>query len=88
MIYAIDEADTSLESVRKLTKNFFIKQLDFKKDDIITINRDEFEQSGEEWQTKFSDKTKQDMNMTSMRMYTDPKVNLANQILNVAICET
>ena len=88
MIYAIDEADTSLESVRKLTKNFFIKQLDFKKDDIITINRDEFQQSGEEWQTKFSDKTKQDMNMTSMRMYTDPKVNLANQILNVAICET
>ena len=88
MIYAIDEADTSLESVRKLTKNFFIKQLDFKEDDIITINRDEFEQSGEEWQTKFSDKTKQDMNMTSMRMYTDPKVNLANQILNVAICET
>ena len=88
LIYAIDEADTSLESVRKLTKNFFIKQLDFKKDDIIIINRDEFEQSGEEWQTKFSDKTKQDMNMTSMRMYTDPKVNLANQILNVAICET
>ena len=88
MIYAIDEADTSLESVRKLTKNFFIKQLDFKEDDIITINRDEFEQSGDEWQTKFSDKTKQDMNMTSMRMYTDPKVNLANQILNVAICET
>jgi hypothetical protein len=88
LIYAIDEADTSLESVRKLTKNFFIKQLDFKEDDIITINRDEFEQSGDEWQTKFSDKTKQDMNMTSMRMYTDPKVNLANQILNVAICET
>ena len=74
--------------MRKLTKNFFIKQLDFKEDDIITINRDEFEQSGEEWQTKFRDKTKQDMNMTSMRMYTDPKVNLANQILNVAICET
>jgi hypothetical protein len=88
LIYAIDEADTSLKPVRELTKNFFIKQLDFKEDDIITINRDEFEQSGEEWQTKFSDKTKQDMNMTSMRMYTDPKVNLANQILNVAICET
>ena len=28
------------------------------------------------------------MNMKSMSMYTDPTVNLANQILNVAICES
>ena len=88
MIYAINEADTTLKEVRKLTKNFFIKHLDFKEDDIMTINRDEFEKDGEEWQTKFSDTTTQDMNMKSMSMYKDPKVNLANQILNVAICET
>jgi hypothetical protein len=43
LIYAIDEADTTLEPVRQLTKNFFKDQLEFKDDDIIFINRTEFE---------------------------------------------
>ena len=42
LIYAIDSADKSRFIVRALTKNFFIKCLGFKKDEIIEVERNEF----------------------------------------------
>ena len=42
LIYAIDAADKSKESLRELTKNFFKDELDFKESEIQFVDRTHF----------------------------------------------
>ncbi len=42
MIYAIDAVDNTRDSVRELTKDFFIKELGFLEKEIEFVDRDHF----------------------------------------------
>ena len=72
LIYAIDAADKSKESLRELTKNFFKDELDFKESEIQFVDRTHFykDQAGV-WQTKFSDEEQKRLNYSAMVMFGD-----------------
>ena len=88
MIYTIDKADKTREATRKFTIDFFKQELGFKEENIIFIDRSEFEKIDGVWQTKFSAETKEAMKKFARTIFEDTQYPLANQILNIAICET
>ena len=88
LIYAIDKADKTREATRKLVTNFFKITLGFKDVNIIFVDRSEFiEKQGQE-STNFSAETKEAMKKFARPLFGDTQYGLANQILNIAICET
>ena len=89
LIYTIDKADKTREPTRKTTIEFFKNSLDFKDQDIIFVNRNEFigDFKNGIYQTKFSDETKEAMKRFARRIFGDTQFGLANQILHVALCE-
>ena len=87
MIYVIDRQDRTRDQIRKLSTDFFEKHLGFSDDDILLIDRNEFEQIKEVWQPKFSKETKEAMFRFARQIFDDRQHGLANQILSIAICE-
>ena len=87
MIYTIDKADKTREPVRKLTINFFKNELGFKDEQIVIVDRNEFEEIDGVNQTKFSAETKEVMKKLARLLIGDTKYSLANQILHIALCE-
>ncbi len=53
-VYTIDRADTSREATRKVTIDFFKTYLGFTYDEIIFVDRNEFNGTYGLWSTKFS----------------------------------
>ena len=88
IMYTIDKADKTREPTRKLTVDFFKNTLGFKDANIIFVDRNEFEKIDGVWQTKFSAETKEAMKKFARTIFEDTQYPLANQILNIAICET
>ena len=88
LIIAIDKADKKRGPIRKIFTEFFKKYLGFTDDDIIFVNRSEFgeDEEGND-QTKFSAETKEAMKNFGRAIFADRQYGLANQILNIAICE-
>ena len=57
MVYAIDIADKTREPTRTATFDFFKTYLGFTDDEIMFVNRDEFEKIDGIWHPKFSAET-------------------------------
>ena len=57
MVYAIDIADKTREPTRTATIDFFKTYLGFTDDEIMFVNRDEFEKIDGIWHPKFSAET-------------------------------
>ena len=88
IVYTIDIADTSREATRKVTIDFFKTYLGFTDDEIIFVDRSEFEEDKDgNDKTKFSAETTQRMNEFARSIFEDPQHGLAKQILNIALCE-
>ena len=87
MIYTIDKADKKRGPIRKIFTEFFKKYLGFTDDDIIFVDRSEFEKIDGVWQTSFSAETKEAMKNFGRAIFADRQYGLANQIFNIAICE-
>ena len=87
MVYTIDKADKSRESTRKVTIDFFKTYLGFTDDEIIFVDRMEFEKIDGVYKTKFSAETTKRMNDFARSIFKDPQHGLAKQILNIALCE-
>jgi hypothetical protein len=87
IVYTIDRADTSREATRKVTIDFFKTYLGFTDDEIIFIDRTEFDGTPGLEKTKFSAQTTQRMNEFARSIFEDPQHGLAKQILNIALCE-
>ena len=88
LIYAIDKADKTREATRKFTIDFFKQELGFKDENIIFIDRSEFGEDKDGLDsTKFSADTKEAMKKFARPIFEDTQYGLANQILNIAICE-
>ena len=87
MVYAIEKADKTREPIRKLTVDFFKTYLGFTDDEIIFVDRMEFEYIDGIDKTKFSAETTKRMNDFARSMFKDPQHGLAKQILNIALCE-
>ena len=90
MIYTIDKSDKTREPIRKLTIDFFKQELGFQDHNIIFVDRMEFigDWKNGIFQTKFSDETKEEMCLFARIFFEDKQYSLANQILNIALCET
>ena len=90
MIYTIDKSDKTREPIRKLTIDFFKQELGFKDHNIIFVDRMEFigDFKNGIYQTKFSSETKEAMNKFARTVFEDKQYSLANQVLNIALCET
>ena len=87
LVYAIDKADKTREPTRQVTINFFKTYLGFNDNEIIFVDRMEFEKIDGVWQSKFSAETTQRMNQFAISMFKDPQHGLAKQVLNIALCE-
>ena len=87
IIYTIDKTDNTKEPARKVTIDFFKQALGFKDENIIFVDRTEFEKIDGVWQTKFSAETKEAMKKFARSVFGDTQYGLANQILHIAICE-
>ena len=83
MIYVINKADKTKEPIRKLTVDFFKGSLGFTDDDIIFVDKTEFD--GHE--TRFSAETQEAMKKFARLIFEDTKQGLAKQVLNIAVCE-
>ena len=83
MIYVINKADKTKEPIRKVTTDFFKGSLGFDDDDIIFVDKSEFENK----RTKFSAATQKAMNSFARPIFEDTKHGLAKQVLNIAIIE-
>ena len=83
MIYVINKADKTKEPIRKVTTNFFQESLGFTDDEIIFVDKSEFEIN----RTKFSAETQKAMNSFARPIFEDTKHGLAKQVLNIAIIE-
>ena len=88
LVYSIDKADKSRESTRKVTVDFFKTYLGFTDDEIIFVDRMEFDGRVDHDKTKFSAETTKKMNDFARSIFKDPQHGLAKQILNIALCET
>ena len=83
MIYVIDKADNRKESIRKVTSDFFKESLGFTDDDILFVDKSEFE-----WdRTNFSAEIEEAMKRFTRPIFEDTKHERAKQVLNIAICE-
>ena len=87
LVYTIDKADKSRESTRKVTIDFFKTYLGFTDDEIIFVDRMEFEYIDGVGKTKFSAETTKRMNDFARLIFKDPQHGVAKQILNIALCE-
>ena len=89
MMYVIDKADKTREPTRKLTVDFFKNTLGFKDANIIFVDRNEFigDFKNGIYETKFSAETKEAMKKFARTVFEDTQYPLANQILNIALCE-
>ena len=88
IIYAIDKTDNTKEATRKVTIDFFKQILGFKDKNIILVDRSEFGDSRKgHIYTKFSEETKNKMKEFARHLFGDKEYLLANQVLNIAICE-
>ena len=87
MIYTIDKADKTREATRKFTIDFFKQELGFKDENIIFIDRSEFDGTYGHEKTKFSAETKEALKKFARPIFEDNQYGVANQILNIAICE-
>ena len=87
IIFSIDKADKTRDAIRKVIIDFFKNNLGFKDDDIIFVDRSEFDDTPGQWSTKFSDQTKEEMNKFARPIFEDTQFGLANQVLTIAICE-
>ena len=87
MIFTIDKSDTTREATRKVITDFFKETLSFKEENIIYVDRNQFEKIDGVWQTKFSAETKEAMKKFARPVFEDAQFWLANQVLNIAICE-
>ena len=76
-----------MEPTRKVTVDFFKQVLGFKDENIIFVDRTEFEKIDGVWQTKFSAETKEAMKKFARSVFGDTQYGLANQVLHIAICE-
>ena len=83
MIYVINKADKTKAPIRKVTTNFFKESLGFTDDEIIFVDKSEFEEK----RTKFSAATQEAMKRFARPIFEDKQLGLANQILHIAICE-
>ena len=88
LIYTIEKADKTREPIRKLTIDFFKQELGFKDQNIIFVDRMEFIGTPGKESTKFSAETKAAMSEFARPVFEDKQYSLANQILNIALCET
>ena len=88
LILAVDKADKTREAIRNIIVDFF-KNLGFTDNDIIFIDRTEFisDHINGIYQTKFSAETQEAMKKFARSIFEDPQFALANQVLNIAICE-
>ena len=87
LIIAIDKADKKRGPIRKIFTEFFKKYLGFTDDDIIFVDRSEFAGRPGYESTLFSAETKEAMKNFGRAIFADRQYGLANQILNIAICE-
>ena len=88
MIFTIDKTDKTREPIRKITIEFFKQELGFKDSDIIIVDRKEFFKKKGYYSPIFSAETKEAMKMFARHLFEDTQYALANQILNIALCET
>ena len=83
MIYVIDKADNKKGPVRKVVTDFFKKILGFTDDEILFVDKSEFE-----WdRTNFSVETQEAMKSSTRPIFEDTKHGSAKNVLNIAICE-
>ena len=88
IMYIIDKADKTREPTRKFTVDFFKNTLGFKDKNIIFVDRSEFVgTSYDNLSTNFSAETKEAIKKFARTVFEDTQYPLANQILNIAICE-
>ena len=90
VIYCIDKADKTKEQTRKVITDFLKESLGFKDKNIIFVDRTEFigDFKNGIYQTKFSEETKEAMKIFARPIFGEKEYPLANQVLNMAICET
>ncbi len=88
LIYSIDKADKKRKKTRNIVTKFFKNTLGFKDENIVFVDRTEFEYKNGVYQPKFSSETKEKMNKLANNIFSDRNYGFANQILNIAICET
>ena len=73
MIYVFNKTDKTKEPIRKITTEFFKESLGFTDDEIIFVDKSEFE-----WdRTNFSDATKEAMKRFARPIFEDIKHGLA-----------
>ena len=87
LVYTIDKVDKTREPTRQITIDFFKTYLGFTDDEIIFVDRMEFNGWPGQESTKFSAETTQRMNQFAISMFKDPQHGLAKQVLNIALCE-
>ena len=87
LIYTIDKTDNTKQPARKVTIDFFKQLLGFKDENIIFVDRNEFEKIDGIWRTKFRAETKEAMKKFARSVFGDTQYGLANQVLHIAICE-
>ena len=87
IVYAIDAADKTREPTRKATIKFFKTYLGFTDDEIMFVDRTEFDGTPGNESTKFSAETTLKMNEFARPIFEDTKHGIAKQVLNIALCE-
>ena len=89
LIFTIKKADTTREATRKVITDFFKEKLSFKDENIIFVDRNEFisDIKNGVFKTQFSAETKEAMKKFARPVFEDAQFGLANQVLNIAICE-
>jgi hypothetical protein len=78
LIYVINKADKTRELTRKVTTDFFKNSLGFTEDEIIFADVTEFESDEVDClMSKFSDETKESMEIFARKIFEDTKHGLA-----------
>ena len=85
IIYVINKAKNTKKPIRKATTDFFKESLGFTDDEIIFVDKSEFEFD----RTNFSAATQEALKRFARPIFEDAKHEhgLAKQVLNIAICE-
>ena len=86
LIYAIDKSDKTREPTRNVAVEFFKTYLGFSDDEIMFVDRIEFNGTSGQESTKFSAETTKKMNDFARSIFKDTQHGLARQILNIALC--
>ena len=75
------------EANRKIVVDFFKKFFGFTDNDILFVDRTEFNRQPGQESTKFSAQTKEEMKKFARSIFEDAQFGLANQILHIVFCE-